>query len=179
MPKPSPVRDRIRDLLLNGSRHLWSLDELLERVRTDTGAGDYSTVFRAVAFLEEKGLVQKVELGDGRSRYEPADDHHDHVRCTECGRRVTVLSLLLGGIQASPLGLLTLSGTILVWQILLVGFLYGVVIAFETPARQSLISQMVNSRADLPNAIALNSVLMNGGRLIGPSIAGLLLVFIS
>ena len=86
MPKPSPVRDRIRDLLLNGSRHLWSLDELLERVRADTGAGDYSTVFRAVAFLEEKGLVQKVELGDGRSRYEPADDHHDHVRCTECGR---------------------------------------------------------------------------------------------
>src|SRR6202171_6249007 len=86
MPKPSPVRDRIRDLLLNGSRHLWSLDELLERVRADTGAGDYSTVFRAVAFLEEKGLVHEVELGDGRSRYEPADDHHDHVRCTECGR---------------------------------------------------------------------------------------------
>ncbi len=85
-PKPSPVRDRVQDLLLNGSRHLWSLDELLERVRADTGGGDYSTVFRAVAVLEERGLVQKVELGDGRSRYEPADDHHDHVRCVDCGR---------------------------------------------------------------------------------------------
>jgi Fe2+ or Zn2+ uptake regulation protein len=89
MPKPSPVRDHIQDLLLNGSRHLWSLDELLTRVRSDTGAGDYSTIFRAVAFLENKGLVQKVELGDGKSRYEPADDHHDHVLCTECGRVAT------------------------------------------------------------------------------------------
>jgi len=86
VPKPSPVRDHIEGLLLNGSRHLWSLDELLARVRTDTGGGDYSTVFRAVAYLEEKGLVQKVELGDGKSRYEPAEDHHDHVRCTACGR---------------------------------------------------------------------------------------------
>jgi len=86
VPKPSPVRDHIQDLLLNGSRHLWSLDELLARVRADTGVGDYSTVFRAVAYLEEKGLVQKVELGDGRSRYEPVDDHHDHVLCTGCGR---------------------------------------------------------------------------------------------
>src|ERR1700682_1069110 len=86
MPKPSPVRDRVAELLSNGSRHLWSLDELLERVRAETGTGDYSTVFRAVAYLEGKGVVQRVELGDGRSRYEPAHDHHDHVRCTDCGR---------------------------------------------------------------------------------------------
>ncbi len=94
-------------------------------------------------------------------------------------RRLMVIAYLLAAIQASTLGMLTLSGTIRVWHILLLGFLYGVVMAFETPARQALISQMVNARADLPNAIALNSVLMNGGRLIGPSIAGLLLVFIS
>lgn len=94
-------------------------------------------------------------------------------------RRLMILAYLLAAIQASTLGLLTLSGTIRVWQILLLGFLYGTVMAFETPARQALISQMVNSRTDLPNAIALNSVLMNSGRLVGPSIAGLLLVFIS
>jgi Fe2+ or Zn2+ uptake regulation protein len=86
MPKPSPVRDRVAELLLDGSRHLWSLDELLETVRAQTGTADYSTVFRAVAYLEGKGVVQRVELGDGRSRYEPSDDHHDHVRCTACGR---------------------------------------------------------------------------------------------
>lgn len=39
-----------------------------------------------VAFLEEEGAVQKVEVGDGRSRYERAEPHHDHGRCTDCGR---------------------------------------------------------------------------------------------
>jgi len=98
-------------------------------------------------------------------------DRHDR-------RKVMVLAYALASLQALALGVLTLTGTIRVWQILLLGFSYGVIMAFETPARQSLISQMVNSREDLPNAIALNSVLMNSGRLIGPSIAGLLLVFI-
>ena len=94
-------------------------------------------------------------------------------------RKLMIAAYALAAAQASTLGLLTLTGTIRMWQILALGFLYGVIMAFETPARQSLISQMVDSRDDLPNAIALNSVLMNSGRLIGPSIAGLLLVFIS
>jgi Fe2+ or Zn2+ uptake regulation protein len=76
----------VRDLLLGGSQHAWSLDELLDQVRRDIGSADYSTVFRAVAFLEEQGRVQRVELGDGRSRWEQAETHHDHVRCTDCGR---------------------------------------------------------------------------------------------
>ncbi len=94
-------------------------------------------------------------------------------------RKLMIAAYVLAAVQASALGLLTLSGTISIWQILMLGFVYGVIMAFETPARQSLISQMVAARSDLPNAIALNSVLMNSGRLIGPSIAGLLLVFIS
>ena len=94
-------------------------------------------------------------------------------------RKLMIAAYALAAAQASTLGWLTLSGTIRIWQILVLGFIYGTIMAFETPARQSLISQMVNSRDDLPNAIALNSVLMNSGRLIGPSIAGLLLVFIS
>ena len=99
-------------------------------------------------------------------------DRHDR-------RKLMIGAYALAAIQATTLGVLTLTNAVRVWQILLLGFLYGVVMAFETPARQSLISQMVNARDDLPNAIALNSVLMNSGRLIGPSIAGLLLVFIS
>ncbi len=94
-------------------------------------------------------------------------------------RRLMVVAYLLAMIQAATLATLTLTGAIQIWQILVLGFFYGTIMAFETPARQSLISQMVNDRDDLPNAIALNSVLMNSGRLIGPSIAGLLLVFIS
>ncbi|HKQ24513.1 MAG TPA: MFS transporter [Burkholderiales bacterium] len=92
-------------------------------------------------------------------------------------RRILIIAHSLAALQALALGLLTLSGAIQTWQILLLGFLYGVIMAFETPARQSLISQMVASREDLPNAIALNSFLMNSGRLVGPSIAGLLLLF--
>ncbi len=94
-------------------------------------------------------------------------------------RKLMFIAYLLAMIQAVTLGLLTLIGTIQIWQILVLGFFYGTIMAFETPARQSLISQMVNDKDDLPNAIALNSVLMNSGRLIGPSIAGVLLVFIS
>jgi len=94
-------------------------------------------------------------------------------------RRILIIAHALAALQALTLGVLTLSGTIQTWQILLLGFIYGVIMAFETPARQSLISQMVASREDLPNAIALNSFLMNSGRLVGPSIAGLLLVFVS
>ena len=94
-------------------------------------------------------------------------------------RKLMFIAYLLAMIQAVTLVLLTLIGTIQIWQILVLGFLYGTIMAFETPARQSLISQMINDRDDLPNAIALNSVLMNSGRLIGPSIAGVLLVFIS
>jgi MFS family permease len=93
-------------------------------------------------------------------------------------RKLMVAAYVLAMIQAVTLGLLTLTSAIHVWQILVLGFIYGTIMAFETPARQSLISQMVNDRDDLPNAIALNSVLMNSGRLIGPSIAGVLLVFI-
>jgi MFS family permease len=94
-------------------------------------------------------------------------------------RRLMIVAYVFAALQASILGLLTLSATIRIWEILVLGFIYGTIMAFETPARQSLISQMVNDREDLANAIALNSVLMNSGRLIGPSIAGMLLVFIS
>jgi Fur family ferric uptake transcriptional regulator len=46
---------------------------------------DFSSVFRALARLEEKGEVERVELDDGKARYEPAGDHHEHIRCERCG----------------------------------------------------------------------------------------------
>ena len=86
MPRPSPVRDRVRDLVLSGSLHAWTIEELLARVRKDVATADYSTVFRAVSYLEDKNLIHRVDLGDGRGRYETADRHHDHVQCERCGR---------------------------------------------------------------------------------------------
>lgn len=77
----------MKELLLSGSRHAWSLEELLERVRDGEVPGaNYSSVFRAVTLFEEEGLVQRVEVGDGRARYEVRRPHHDHVHCERCGR---------------------------------------------------------------------------------------------
>lgn len=86
MPRPSPVRDRVRDLVLGGSLHAWTIEELLARVRKEVASADYSTVFRAVSYLEGKKLIRRVDVGDGRGRYEAADRHHDHVQCERCGR---------------------------------------------------------------------------------------------
>jgi Fe2+ or Zn2+ uptake regulation protein len=50
------------------------------------GTGDYSTIFRAVSVLETEGLIQRVDLGDGLSRFEASRDHHEHIKCDSCGR---------------------------------------------------------------------------------------------
>lgn len=86
MPRPSPIRDALERVFAAHDHRTWSLDELVDRVRTTAGGGDYSTVFRAVGVLETKGLIQRVDLGDGLSRYEARRDHHEHVRCDSCGR---------------------------------------------------------------------------------------------
>jgi len=86
VPRPSPVSDEVRKLLQSGGRHAWSLEELLEGVRGTLGAADYSSVFRAAVALEQAGVIERFDLGDGRSHYELRDDHHEHVRCESCGR---------------------------------------------------------------------------------------------
>jgi Fur family ferric uptake transcriptional regulator len=86
MPRPSPVTDEVKRLLLSGGRHAWSLEELLEGVRATLGGADPSSVFRATVALEQAGVIERLDLGDGRSHYELRDDHHEHVRCESCGR---------------------------------------------------------------------------------------------
>jgi Fe2+ or Zn2+ uptake regulation protein len=97
MPRPSPVRDVLREVFSSQDHRAWSLDELLERVRSTIGSGDYSTVFRAVGVLEAEGVIQAVNLGDGLSRYEAQRDHHEHVRCDTCGRVAEVAGCVLEG----------------------------------------------------------------------------------
>jgi Fe2+ or Zn2+ uptake regulation protein len=97
MPRPSPVRDALREIFSSQDHRTWSFDELLERVRSTIGSGDYSTVFRAVGVLQTEGLIQAVNLGDGLSRYEARRDHHEHVRCDACGRVAEVPGCVLEG----------------------------------------------------------------------------------
>jgi len=86
MPRPSPVTDEVRRLFEAQERHAWSLEELLHSVRSSLGAADYSSVFRAVSQFEKQGVVDKIDLGDGRARFELREDHHEHIRCERCGR---------------------------------------------------------------------------------------------
>jgi MFS family permease len=83
-----------------------------------------------------------------------------------------VVSMLL----AFALAALTFAEAIKVWELILVAFLVGIVNAFDVPIRQAFLVQMV-VREDLPNAIALNSSIFNGARVVGPAIAGFALAW--
>ena len=85
MARPSPVRDAVRGLIADSDRHDWSIEDLQAELGRGRLRADFSTVFRALAVLEEQGVVRRVELGDGKARYEAAGAHHEHVRCDACG----------------------------------------------------------------------------------------------
>ena len=96
MARPSPVSDQVQLLFrANHSKHLWSIDELHKAVVTLLGAADYSTVFRAVSSLERDGFIKRIDLGDGKVHYELSDQHHEHIRCDECGRVAEVAGCVL------------------------------------------------------------------------------------
>jgi len=89
--------------------------------------------------------------------------------------RIIVATQTLSMLQAMVLALLVFTGFIDVWHIALMSVVLGFINAFDMPARQAFIVEMVDDKRDLGNAIALNSSIVNGGRLIGPSIAGVLI----
>ncbi len=88
--------------------------------------------------------------------------------------RILVITQTLSMIQAFILAFLTLTGTINILSIILLSLSLGLVNAFDMPARQAFVIEMVEKKEDLPNAIALNSSLVNVARFIGPAVAGLL-----
>jgi MFS family permease len=88
--------------------------------------------------------------------------------------RVLVVTQVLAMLQSFALAALALGGGIRIWHLLALSAVQGLINAFDTPARQAFLVEMVDDRADLPNAIALNSSMVNGSRLLGPSIAGLM-----
>lgn len=85
--------------------------------------------------------------------------------------RVVLTTQVLATLQAVILGVLTLGGWITVWHIFLLALFAGVLLTFEMPARQSFLQDIVGPE-DLTSAIALNSALVNGARIVGPAIAG-------
>jgi MFS family permease len=89
--------------------------------------------------------------------------------------RVLVVTQTLSFVQSSVMAALTLSNSISIPEVIGLSIFQGFVNAFDMPARQVFIVQAVEDKADLANAIALNSSVFNGARLLGPSIAGVLI----
>lgn len=89
-------------------------------------------------------------------------------------RRLMVVLQTVMAVQALALGVLTVSGTIRVWEIALLAALLGLNNAFETPARQAFMLEMVGP-AELRNAVSLNSVMVNVARTVGPAAAGIVI----
>ncbi|HXT17963.1 MAG TPA: MFS transporter [Gemmatimonadaceae bacterium] len=89
--------------------------------------------------------------------------------------RILVWTQVLSALQSLALAILAFTGAIDVAWILVLQVVQGLINAFDTPARQSFVVHMVDDRADLPNAIALNSTMVNGSRIIGPSIGGVII----
>jgi MFS family permease len=92
-------------------------------------------------------------------------------------RRIVVATQTSAMLLAFALAALTLTGHVRVWHIFVLSAALGCVNAFDIPARQSFIVEMVG-KADLMNAIALNSSMFNASRVLGPAIAGLLVAYI-
>ena len=90
-------------------------------------------------------------------------------------RRLLLVTQTLAMLQAFALAALALTGAVEVWHVVVLNLALGAVTAFDMTARQVFLTELVASREDTANAIALNSSLVNGARLLGPAVAGLVL----
>ncbi len=90
-------------------------------------------------------------------------------------RKILVTTQVLAMIQSLALAVLALTHTISIGHIIFLSLFQGVINALDAPARQTFVPEMIERKSDLASAIALNSSLVNGGRLVGPAIAGVII----
>ncbi|MGD0648908.1 MAG: MFS transporter [Acidobacteriaceae bacterium] len=90
-------------------------------------------------------------------------------------RKLLVWTQVLAGLQSLAMAWLTLARLVTIHEIIALSVLQGLINAFDMPGRQSFLVQMVENKHDLGNAIALNSSMVNGARLIGPALAGIVI----
>ena len=89
--------------------------------------------------------------------------------------KVLLTTQIASLVQASLLTILILLNNYRIWEIICLSIILGIINAFDVPARQALVYDMVDNKEDLPNALALNSSMVNFSRIIGPALAGLIL----
>ncbi|PZF70827.1 MFS transporter [Taibaiella soli] len=89
--------------------------------------------------------------------------------------KILLITQTASMIQAILLAVLILSNHYVIWEIMALSVVLGVINAFDVPARQPMIHEMVNNKEDIANALALNSAMVNMARLIGPALSGIVL----
>jgi len=89
--------------------------------------------------------------------------------------KIVKITQIASMVQATVLAVLMITGTQAVWSILVLSVLLGIINAFDVPARQALIHEVLYEEADLPNALSLNSAMASLARLAGPALAGIIL----
>src|SRR5438105_6181365 len=90
MSRKARVSAAMVDLMQDGERHAWTLEELHAEIGRRGRTTDFSSVFRAAEKLAADGIARKVVLDDGRTRFELVGAHHDHLYCTRCHELVAV-----------------------------------------------------------------------------------------
>jgi Fur family transcriptional regulator, ferric uptake regulator len=100
MGRPSHVRDAVAELIASSGDHGWTLDDANAALRARGVPADPSSVFRALIHLADRGELERVDLGDGRARFEQQGTHHEHIVCSDCGRVAPVPGCLID--QAVP-----------------------------------------------------------------------------
>jgi len=93
--------------------------------------------------------------------------------------RILIITQALAMVQAFILAVVVSTGSLQVWNLIALNIFAGTILAVDLTARQAFIVDMVGASHDLPNAVALNAFVINGGRMLGPAIAGLLLTIVS
>ena len=94
MSRKARISTAMVGLMAGGERHAWTLEELHGALTQRGHSNDFSSVFRAAEKLSADGVLRKLLVEDGRSRFELATEHHDHLYCTNCHALVAVPCLM-------------------------------------------------------------------------------------
>ncbi len=168
MPLPATLRS-----LENRNYRVWSSGALVSNIGTwmQRAAQDWLVLTELTHHSATAvGVVMGLQFGPQLLLLPWTGTAADHFQ----QRRLLMVTQTLMGLLALVLGVLTIGGWIRLWQVDVLAFLFGCAAAFDAPARQTFVGELVNEDS-LANAVALNSTSFNAGRMLGPAAAGLII----
>ncbi|MHB8264007.1 MAG: Fur family transcriptional regulator [Acidimicrobiales bacterium] len=90
MGRRAVIPDAVIDLLDSEDCHGWTLEEIRAGLQAKGISADFSSVFRSMERLASSRAVKKIDIEDGKSRFELSREHHDHIRCEQCGQLAAI-----------------------------------------------------------------------------------------